>query len=110
MAYRFDELGCVQFERLCFTLLEEALGVPTAEWRAGPSGVAILVPDGVPARELAGPTVAVLAWVRDHEATRERLRSAVQEALAEWPTVEARSVLVLTNVPEPAGADGPARV
>jgi hypothetical protein len=96
-AYRFDELGSLQFERLCLALLEEPLGVSTAEWRETLAGCAVLLPGGVEALGLPGPTVAVLVWQTDTDAPRDRLRSAVQRGLEEWPAIEPRSMLVLTN-------------
>src|SRR4051812_33626583 len=101
--YRFDELGRMQFERLCLALLEDALGVSTAEWRELRAGCAVLLANGVtvPDATLAGPTLAVIAWIRDPRGTATEVPQAVDEALGEWPAVEPGSLLVLTNATEP---------
>jgi hypothetical protein len=102
--YRFDELGWLQFERLCLELLHLSSGVSSGEWRSLASGCALLFPDGasVPGdeRRLAGPTIGLIAWIRSGPRTGEapgRLRLAVQHALEEWPRVGVRSLLLLTN-------------
>jgi hypothetical protein len=101
--YLFDELGWLQFERLCVELLQLASGESSEEWHSVASGSALVLPEGasVPGdgRSLAGPTVVLIAWIRpprDFEALL-RLQRAVQQALDEWPRIRARSLLVLTN-------------
>jgi hypothetical protein len=107
--YRFDELGWLQFERLCLELLNLSFGASSWEWRSLASGRALLLPEGasVPGegRRLGGPAIGLIAWIRRGPRTGEapgRLRLAVQQALEEWPRVGVRSLLLLTN----ASADG----
>lgn len=101
--YRFDELGWLQFERLCLQLLQLSSGVSSGEWHSLASGSALVLPDGgsVPGdgRTLPGPTVVLIAWIRPGETDEapRRLRRAVQQALDEWPRIRAQSLLVLTN-------------
>jgi hypothetical protein len=107
--YRFDELGWLQFERLCLELLERSVELAGAERRVLPAGRAFLLPEGgsVPGdeRRLSGPAVVVVAWSREPN----DLPAAVDRALAEWPRLSPRSLLVLTNArpeaAEPAGLD-----
>ncbi len=108
--YRFDELGWLQFERLCLELLHLSAGVSSGEWRSLAAGRALVLSEGafVPGdgRTLAGPTVVVIAWIRPATEMGEvpsRLSLAVQQALEEWPRVAVRSLLLLTNAcPEDA--------
>jgi hypothetical protein len=107
--YRFDELGWLQFERLCLELLERSVDLSSADRRLLPAGRAFLLPEGgsVPGKErrLLGPAVVLIAWSREPN----DLSAAVDRALAEWPGQTVRSLLVLTNarpeVTEPAGLD-----
>jgi hypothetical protein len=47
LPYRFDQLGWLQFERLCVELLNLFFGVTSAEWHAVPMGRFLLRPEGV---------------------------------------------------------------
>jgi hypothetical protein len=47
LPYRFDQLGWLQFERLCVELLNLFCGVTSAEWHAVPMGRFLLRPEGV---------------------------------------------------------------
>jgi hypothetical protein len=95
--YRFDELGWLQFERLCLELLERSVDLAGADRRLLPSGRAFVLSEGgsVPGegRKLSGPTVVLIAWSREPN----DLSAAIDRALAEWPRLNARSLLVLTN-------------
>jgi hypothetical protein len=95
--YRFDELGWLQFERLCLELLERTVDLSSADRRMLPAGRAFLLPDGgsVPGdeRRLSGPTVVLIVWSREPN----DLRETVDRTLAEWPGLTARSLLALTN-------------
>jgi hypothetical protein len=102
--YRFDELGWLQFERLCTELLKLSFGASGVEWRGLAAGRALVLPDGarVPSngRALAGPTLVLIAWNRPGpDPEPDALRLALQKALDEWPRLAFRSLLVLTNAP-----------
>jgi len=86
--YRLDELGWLQFERLC----AEILG------GAGP-----IVDEGL--EGLPGPTLVVIAWVRRTAHRARQLRNIVARARDEWAYAAPRSVMVLTNVAEGVDVD-----
>jgi hypothetical protein len=105
LPYRFDELGWMQFERLCLELLNLFAGLSSAEWHALPSGRFLVLPEGVslPGAEekLVGPTGVLVLWVRpdqDAIAAAHSLRGMVQDTLNEWSQLALRSLLLLTNV------------
>jgi hypothetical protein len=108
-AYRLEELGWAQFERLC----QEVVGA--GDWRGRADRTRTVLSDeglAVPGerRALPGPTLVAALWVRPW--LRRRWTYAVPglaEALAEerlaWPMrPPTGSVLVLVNV-EPAAAE-----
>jgi hypothetical protein len=109
-SYRFDELGSLQFERLCLELLQLFTDLSPAEWHGIPSGRARVLPEGVPVpgggRTLPGPAVASVVWIRPEtsEAASLRLGAAVQELVHEWSAVAVRSLLLLTNA-KPDGSE-----
>jgi hypothetical protein len=86
--YRFDELGWLQFERLCVEIL---------------GGAGPLVAEGLPG--LPGPTLVVVAWLHRRAHRERRLQSAVARARDEWAYAAPRSVIVFTNVSEEVDAD-----
>jgi hypothetical protein len=103
--YRFDELGWLQFERLCLELCATYCNVGIREWRRAGRGCAVFVPDGIAppgeSRVLAAPTLVVVAWIRPANASvapSERLRARLEEALSEWSQRRPHSLVVLTNV------------
>jgi hypothetical protein len=98
--FRLDELGTLQFERLCV----ELLGLDTGGFELRPWGLSLLVEEGmdVPGSgRLGGPTLVIVAWVR-HGASAPgapaRLRELLLDSLAVWEERPARTLLVLTNV------------
>ena len=103
--FLLDELGTLQFERLCVELLQ----LETGALETRPWGLSLLLRDGaaVPyGGRLDGPTLVLVAWIR-HGAVAPtaplRLRHLVEDALGVWEEKPARSLLLLTNV---ADADG----
>ncbi|HVM58603.1 MAG TPA: hypothetical protein VMT74_14170 [Gaiellaceae bacterium] len=93
--FRLDELGTVQFERLCVELLR----LDTDRADPHPWGLSLRLPEGVDAPgagRLGGPALVLVAWIRPGASAPERLRDLVADALA---SSEARSVLVATNLP-----------
>jgi hypothetical protein len=94
--YRFDELGWLQFEGLCTTLLD--LG--PARWETRDFGAAALVsvaadlPAGV--GRLVTPTLVVSVWLRPGESRHLELGRILSDEHGHVPF--ARSMLVLTNV------------
>ena len=101
--FRLDELGTLQFERLC----AELLGLDTGGFELRPSGLSLLADEGmaVPGSgRLEGPTLVVVAWIRhgaSSPAAPARLRELLLDSLAVWEERPARSLLVLTNVAAP---------
>jgi uncharacterized protein YoaH (UPF0181 family) len=92
--FRLDELGTLQFQRLCVELLR--LDPDPAE--SYPWGLSLRLPEGVDspgAGRLDGPALVLVAWIRPGASAVERLRDLVADALA-W--TEARSVLLVTNL------------
>jgi len=91
-----DELGTLQFERLCVELLR--LDVDGAE--SYPWGLSLRLPEGVDAPgagRLDGPALVLVAWIRPGASAAERLHEVVADALG-W--TEARSLLLATNLPD----------
>jgi hypothetical protein len=102
--FRFEELGSLQFERLCRELMRLEHGIDPREW----TGDALLLPDGI--RGLAGPTLVVVAWGREEDG---RVLDLVSNAVYDWSSAGFRSLLLLTNADEMAAADaivGPAEL
>ena len=102
---RFDELGSLQFERLCAEVLSLSCGLESAEWYAAPFGRVHVVGEGIALprreRELPGPTLALIVWLKPGGESRQaarRLQGIVAEELREWSRADPRSVLVLANV------------
>jgi hypothetical protein len=112
-AYRLDELGWLQFERLCSLVLEAELGLNDLGWlgRADSGRVALVEEPAavtVHGGQLQGPLTVVVTWVRDGESVAGRLSeltekvSALHSEAGVW--FEER-VLVLTNL-DGVGAHG----
>ena len=104
--YRFDQLGWLQFERLCLELLAVSSGIGIGEWRRFDRVCSLVIGEGITmpgeARLLMGPTLVAVVWIRptDSSATAasERLRDPLEQALAEWSVQKPHTLLVLTNV------------
>ena len=114
-AFRLDELGTLQFERLCVELLR----LDADRGESYPWGLSLPLPEGVDAPgagRLDGPALVLVAWIRPGAYSAERLRDLVADALAR---MEARTVLLATNVADahaalppglPSAALGPAEL
>jgi hypothetical protein len=103
--YRLDELGWLQFERLCELVLGHEAGLEEVTWRGrADRGRVALLDDGVVLGRrklrLAGPIPVALVWVRPSPSHVERLAdlvtgaSAVPSELGFWFD----RVLLLTNL------------
>ncbi|MGN6870355.1 MAG: hypothetical protein ACTHMY_18350 [Solirubrobacteraceae bacterium] len=103
--YRLDELGWLQFERLCEMVLAEEAGVREVTWlgRADRGRVAMVDTDAVLERvglRLRGPFAVAVLWVRGSPSQAERLKYlltgawSVPSELGVW----FERVLVLTNL------------
>ena len=104
LPFRLDELGTLQFERLCV----ELLGFDPAAFVLRPWGRFSLVVDegmDVPGSgRLEGPTLVIVAWLRHGSSSPSaaaRLGELLLDSLAIWDERPARSLLVLTNVAAP---------
>jgi hypothetical protein len=100
--YRFDDLGWLQFDRLCAGLL----GLDAATWEERELGRVGMVTDGVVApsgARLPGPTLVVVAWFRPADTMGRRLRRLVVTELERAPA-RASSALVLSNSSVPIAA------
>lgn len=117
-AYRFDELGSLQFARVCSLLLD-----PDLDWDDREHGRVALAMDGLrpPGGDAAleAPTLVVIAWLPAGKAAPVVLRGLVAEELERESSTRARSVLLLTNVvtddttelaPVPMAAVGPEQI
>jgi hypothetical protein len=101
--YHFDELGSVQFARVCAEILSLLCGVPAERWThpLGRLPSATLFDDlaDPSGRVLPGPVLAVSAWATaDHPAL-----AALRNNVLRSETLDGqipRSLLVLTNRPE----------
>jgi hypothetical protein len=103
LPYRFDDLGWLQFDRLCAALLD----LDSVAWEERDFGRVGVVPDGVvpPAggARLAAPTLVVVAWLGPSGSRfrRRRLRRFLATELDRAPVAKVGSVLVLTNAQAP---------
>ncbi len=95
-AYRFDELGWLQFVRLCSLLLDGEL-----DWEDRDRGRVALAADGLrpPGDDarLEGPTLVLVVWLPHDESGPIVLPRRVAEEVERAPPRRPRSVLVLTN-------------
>ena len=105
-SYRLDELGWLQFERVCSLVLEADAGLSDLGWLGhSDTGRVALVEEPVVVGDqgirLAGPVTVAVVWVREDESLTRRL-SALAERVSALPSdlgfgCEDR-VLVLTNL------------
>ncbi len=103
--YRLDELGWLQFERMCDLVLAHEAGLAEVTWRgrADRGGVALLDDRFALERagvRLPGPLAVVVIWVRSSPSQTERLADLVTGA---WSVPSElgfwfERVLVLTNL------------
>jgi hypothetical protein len=88
--FRLDELGSLEFQRLCVELLRLDLG----GFEARPWGLSLAVDEG--AAGLAGPTLVLVVW--DRRGSAERLHHVAHDSLA-GQNRRIRSLLLASNVP-----------
>ena len=100
-AYRFDDLGWLQFERLCAALLDsEDLEWEQREFgRVALAAQGVAVPGGGESR-LAPPTLVVVAWLppTDSSHAPSRIGRMLETELGRAPVRTIGSILSLTNV------------
>ncbi len=101
-AYRLDELGWLQFERLCSLVLEADGGEPGLIWDGGADGLALarverpLTLRSAEGEPLEAPVLVALAWIAD-VAPAQRAE-ALARRLAPLRELSETTRLVLTNV------------
>ncbi|MBV8218480.1 MAG: hypothetical protein JO325_08440, partial [Solirubrobacterales bacterium] len=104
-SYRIDELGWLQFERLCELVLEHEAGLADLTWKGhGDWGRVALVDGDValthPRLRMRGPVAVAVVWVREYITQQHRLSIlssgmlAVPSELGFW----FERVLVCTNI------------
>jgi hypothetical protein len=104
LRYRFDDLGWLQFDRLCAALLD----LEDVAWEEREFGRVALAPHGVVAPGgdfgLAAPTLVIVAWLRrtGTASVTSRLRRILETELERAAIRAAGSILVLTNVDAPS--------
>ena len=103
-SFRLDELGALQFERLCVDLL----GIEIGGFELRPWGLSLWADEGIDvpgAGRLDGPTLVIVAWIRrgaSSPTAPARLRELLLDSLTVWEEERtARTLLVLTNVAVP---------
>ena len=94
-AYRLEELGWAQFERLCQELVGADARLAPGDWRGRADRTATaLSPEGLTipgeARMLSGPALVAAMWVRPWLRRRwayalRGLREALADERAAWP-------------------------
>jgi hypothetical protein len=106
LRYRFDDLGWLQFDRLCAALLElESVAWEERDFgRVGLAAGGAVSPGG--GMRLAAPTLVVVAWLRPGRfgpRRRPDLRRLLMIEFERAPVAAVGSILVLTNVEAPGG-------
>jgi len=101
-SYGLDELGWLQFERLCSLLLSADAGLEDVRWTGHADTERVAVVDGsvnFPASglRLAGPVTLVVVWVAEDESPERRLASLVGRVVELGPWC-GDQVVVLTNL------------
>ncbi len=105
-SYRLDELGWLQFERVCSLLLAADTGLADVRWTghaddervAAVEGPVISSATGV---RLDGPVTVIAMWIPESDSAEQRLRLLV-DRVATLGSCEER-VVVLTNLDGVAG-------
>ena len=106
LPYRLDELGWLQFDRLCELLLRAETGLGDLDWRGGSDtwrSVTVQDPIGIRSRgsRLNGPVTVVAIWVPDDASPRARmseLAGRLATFLGDDEASPAEQVLVMTNL------------
>ncbi len=101
-SYRLDELGWLQFERVCLLLVAADAGLSDLRWTghadaervALVGGPVVLAAHGT---RLEGPVSLVVVWVPEHESPEWRLASLLRRVVSLQAWSEAQVVL-LTNL------------
>ena len=111
-SYRLDELGWLQFDRLCSLALEADAGLSDLHWHGQGDIARVAIVDGpVALRErairLAGPVAVAVMWVPASPLMELRLQK-LRERFVRLPADDVERTLVLTNV-EGAGAEAALR-
>ena len=97
-----DELGWLQFERLCELVLEADAGVEPGAWEGAADGQRHTVSDtplALPGRTLEPPVLIRCEWVRAGDDAR-LAALADPEKLSLWEPVRPRSVVTFVNARE----------
>jgi hypothetical protein len=98
-SYRLDELGWLQFDRLCSLVLEADVGLGGLQWRGRGDIARIGRVDGPlvlrdRGHRLGGPVTVAAVWVRGGE----RRLSEFAERVVSVPAERAEWLLVMTNL------------
>lgn len=101
-SYRLDELGWLQFDRLCSLVLEAEAGLSDLRWRGHSDiGRVALVDEQVALRDprmrVHGPATVAVIWVRDESDLEARLSEFLVRVASVPGELEER-LLVLTNL------------
>jgi hypothetical protein len=98
-SYRLDELGWLQFDRLCSLVLEADAGLGGLQWRGRGDIARIARVDGPlvlrdRGHRLGGPVTVAAVWIRG----MERRLSEFAERVVSLPAERAECLLVMTNL------------
>jgi hypothetical protein len=101
-SYRLDELGWLQFDRLCSLVLEVDAGLPGLQWSGRSDSARIARVDGPitlqdRGHRLGGPVTVAAIWVRDAPASDLR-RSEFGDRVVAVPADRAEWLLIMTNL------------
>ena len=101
-SYRLDELGWLQFDRLCSLLLEADAGLSDLHWRGRGDMARVAMVDGRLALRgrpgwLGGPMNVAVIWIPDRPLLDRRLRE-FSDRVMNLPIGRMERVLVLTNL------------
>ena len=100
--YRLDELGWLQFDRLCSLMLEAECGLTDLRWGGRGDVARVALIDGrVSLREqgirVGGPVAVAVIWVRA-DPVRERRLEAFRDRVVGLPPEQVQARLLLTNL------------
>lgn len=107
VSYRLDELGWLQFERVCSLLLSAEAGLEDLRWTGHADAERVAVVDGPvtfadAGIRVGGPVTLVVVWVAADDSLERRLVSLVGRVMGLGSWCEDR-VVVLTNLDGTAG-------